>query len=105
MPGGNALGRAALSAKKDSASKKRKPASTDSDSEDSDAIIARLDKRKREKELAKDLQADRDSEKAINRQIAAQKSKNDKQMQELAELRNSYPVLIRFISSCYVSHH
>ena len=105
MPGGNALGRAALSAKRDSASKKRKPQSTDSDSEDSDALVERLDKRQREKALQKDLQADRDSEKAINWQIAAQKSKNDKQMQELAELRNSYPVLIRFTSSCYVSHH
>ncbi len=105
MPGGNALGRAALSTKKDSDRKKRKPASTDSDSEDSDAFVERLDKRQREKALQKDLQADRDSEKAINRQIAAQKSKNDKQMQELAELRNSYPVWIRFTSSFYVSHH
>ena len=47
MPGGNALGRAALSAKKDSDRKKRKPASTDSDSEDSDAVVERLDKRQR----------------------------------------------------------
>ena len=85
--------------------KKRKPASPDSDSEDSDALVERLEKRQREKALQKDLQADRDSEKAINRQIAAQKSKNDKQMQELAELRNSYPVWIRVTSSCYVSHH
>ncbi len=105
MPGGNALGRAALSAKRDSASKKRKQQSTDSDSEDSEALVERLEKRQREKALQKDLQSDRDAEKAINRQIAAQKSKNDKQMQELAELRNSYPVLIRFTSSCYVSRH
>ena len=105
MPGGNALGRAALGAKRDSVSKKRKSQATDSESEDSDSLLERLEKRQREKALQKDLQADRDSEKAINRQIAAQKSKNDKQMQELAELRNSYPVLIRFTSSCYVSHH
>ena len=105
MPGGNALGHAAISAKRDSASKKRKSQATDSDSEDSDALVERFEKRQREKALQKDLQSDRDAERAINQQIAAQKSKNDKQMQELAELRNSYPVLIRFTSSCYVSHH
>ena len=69
---------------------------TDSDSEDSDALVGRLEKRQREKALQKDLQSDRDAEKAINQQIAAQKSKNDKQMQELTELRNGYPELIRF---------
>jgi predicted nucleic acid-binding Zn-ribbon protein len=105
MRGGNALGRAALSAKKDSARKKSMPASSASESEDSDALTDRLEKRQREKELQKALQADRDSEKAISRQIAVQKSKNDKQMQELAELRNSYPVWIRFTTSCYVSHY
>ena len=105
MRGGNALGRAALSAKKDSDRKKSKPASSDSDSEDSDALAERHDKRQREKALQKDLQADRDSEKTINRQIAVQKSKNDKQLQELAELRNSYLVWIRFTTSCYVSHY
>jgi len=105
MRGGNALGRAALSAKKDSARKKSKPAFSASESEDSDALTDRLEKRQREKELQKALQADRDSEKAISRQIAVQKSKNDKQMQELAELRNSYPVWIRFTTSCYVSHY
>ena len=105
MRGGSALGRAALSAKKDSDRKKSKPVYSDSDSEDSDAIAARLDKRQREKALQKDLQADRDSEKAISRQIAVQKSKNDKQLQELAELRNNYPVWIRFTTSCYVSHY
>ena len=75
MPGGNALGCAAISAKRDSASKKRKSQATDSESEDSDALVERLEKRQREKALQKELQADRDSEKAINRQIAAQKSK------------------------------
>jgi hypothetical protein len=105
MRSGRALGRAALTAKKDADRKKSKQVASDSDSEDSDALAERHDKRQREKALQKDLQADRDSEKAINRQIAAQKSKNDKQMQELAELRNSYPVWIRFTSSCYVSHH
>ena len=99
------MGRAVVGAKRDSVSKKRKSQATDSESEDSDALAERLERRQREKALQKELQADRDSEKAINRQIAAQKSKNDKQMQELAELRNSYPVLIRFTSSCYVSHH
>ena len=54
MPGGNVLGRAALSAKKDSDRKKSKPVDSDSDSEDSDAIAARLDKRQREKALQKD---------------------------------------------------
>ena len=103
MPGGHALGRAALSAKKDSHRKKSKPAS--SDSEDSDALAERLEKRQREKALQKDLQADRDSEKAISQQIAVQKSKNDKQLQELAKLRNSYPVWTRFTTSCYVSHY
>ena len=99
------MGRAVVGAKRDSVSQKRKSQAPDSESEDSDSLIERLEKKQREKALQKDLQADRDSEKAINRQIAAQKSKNDKQMQELAELRNSYPVLIRFTSSCYVSHH
>jgi len=105
MRSGNALGRAAHCAKKDSARKKSKAAESVSDSEDSDAIAERLDKRQREKELQRALQADRDSEKAISRQIAVQKSKNDKQLQELAELRNSYPVWIRFTTSCYVSHY
>jgi hypothetical protein len=105
MRGGSALGRAALSAKKDSDRKKSKAVDSYSDSEDSDAIAERLDKRQREKELQKALQADRDSEKAISRQIAVQKSKNDKQLQELAELRNSYPVWTRFTTSCYVSHY
>ena len=105
MRSGSALGRAALTAKKDTDRKKSKQVASDSDSEDSDALAERLEKRQREKALQKDLQADRDSEKAINRQIAAQKSKNDKQMQELAELRNSYPVWIRFTTSCYVSHY
>ena len=105
MRSGNALGRAAHCAKKDSARKKSKAVDSDSDSEDSDALAERLEKRQREKALQKDLQADRDSEKAISRQIAVQKSKNDKQLQELAELRNSYPVWTRFTTSCYVSHY
>ena len=53
MRGGNALGRAALSAKKDSDRKKSKPVASDSDSEDSDALAERLDKRQREKALQK----------------------------------------------------
>ena len=84
MPG-NSVGRAVVGAKRDSVSKKRKSQATDSESEDSDSLLERLEKKQREKALQKDLQADRDSEKAINRQIAAQKSKNDKQMQELAK--------------------
>ncbi len=39
MPSGNALGHAALGAKRDSGSKKLKSSSTDSDSEDSDVAL------------------------------------------------------------------
>jgi hypothetical protein len=53
MPSGNALGHAAIGAKRDSSSKKRKSSSTVSNSEDSDVAVQRHEKRrdKNEKQL------------------------------------------------------
>lgn len=94
MRGNSVLARAAQSAKKDSATKKkRKSSSSESDSsEDSDVIIARREKKLRKKELEKTLEKDRDAETSITQQIEAQKTKNEKRMQELRDVRLSYPV-------------
>jgi hypothetical protein len=75
-------------------SKKRKSSSTDSDSEDSDVAVQLHEKRQRQKALLKSLQDDCDSEnlKVFRRQITEQKSKNEKQLTELAKVRNSYQV-------------
>ena len=106
MPGGNALGRAALGARRDSSSKKRKPASTDSDSEDSDAAVQQHEKRQAlagRKGIAKELARGSLFRKAIKRQITEQKSKHDNHFQELAEVRNSYQVF--YVSHILVGHH
>ena len=43
------MGRAVVGAKRDSVSKKRKSQATDSESEDSDSLLERLEKKQREK--------------------------------------------------------
>ena len=47
------MGRAVAGAKRDSVSKKRKSQATDSESEDSDSLLERLEKKQREKALQK----------------------------------------------------
>ena len=73
-----ALKRAAKGAEQD---KKRK-VNTDSDSDDSDTLAAKMEERMRRKKLKRDLKERRDEEAAILKQLNEQTAKNARRLKQ-----------------------
>ena len=94
------LKRAAKAAAKDG---KRKP-ETESESDDSDTLAAKLEERARKKKAKLELKEKRDEEAAILKQLNDQTAKNARRLKELADARNAYPVILYMILDLSVTN-
>ncbi len=67
---------------------------SDTDSEDSADLMAKLDERDRRKKAKLELKAKQEEEAAILKMLNDQTAKNACRLKELAATRNSYPVIL-----------
>ena len=85
--------------------RKKRKAGTDSDSDDSDALTALLEEKDRRKKAKADLKAKQEEEAAILKMLDEQTAKNARRLKELANARNSYPVIFYIIFWLYNTDH
>ena len=85
------------SAAKAAARDKRRKAESDTDSDDSAVLMAKLDEKDRKKRAKAELKAKQEEEAAILKMLNEQTAKNARRLRELTATRNSYPVILYMI--------